>query len=126
MTDTTLQLILQKLGTIETDMSEMKNEINGIKDEMSGVKNEVNGIKDEMSALKAQLDENTEITKAIHHRQSETDAKLEGMALDFANLQGEQVDTKERLVELEEDQKSTNEVIGEHEISLRTLRRRSV
>lgn len=126
MTDATLQLILQKLVTIETDMSEMKNEFNGIKGEMSGLKSEFNRIKGEMSAMKAQLDENTEITKAIHHRQSESDAKLEGISLDFAKFHGELVDTKERVVDLEGDQKSTNEVIGEHEISIRSLRRKPV
>lgn len=133
MSETTLQLILQKLGTIETDTSEMKNEIfalktdvNGLKDDVSGIKSEITGLKDQMNSMQAQLDENTEITKAIHHRQSESDAKLEGLSLDFAKLHGEVIATKDNVAELVEDQKSINEVIGEHEVSIRSLRRKLV
>jgi len=43
-------------------------------------------MKQEMLVMKAQLDENTHITKAIHHRQVETDAQLESISLDVSNI----------------------------------------
>lgn len=98
MSDAKLNLILNKLQTME-------NEIQG---------------------MKTQLEENTQITKAIHHRQEETDAKLEGLSLDFAKLHGEVVSTKTSIAQLVEDQKSINELLGEHEVSIRSLRRKPV
>lgn len=105
MSDTTLNLILQKLEAMEND---------------------VRGMKDEITSIKTQLDENTQITKAIHHRQSESDAKLEGLSLDFAKLHGDVISTKDSVAELVEDQKSINELLGEHEVSIRSLRRKPV
>ena|SRR5690625_1072210 len=88
--------------------------------------NELESMKNEIETIKSQLEENTQITKAIHHRQEETDAKLEVLSLDFAKLHGEVVSTKTSIDQLIEDQKSINELLGEHEISIRSLRRKPV
>lgn len=100
--------------------------LNLILNELKELRSEQQGMKNEIETIKTQLEENTQITKAIHHRQEETDAKLEGLSLDFAKLHGEVVSTKTSIDQLIEDQKSINELLGEHEISIRSLRRKPV
>lgn len=77
MSDEKLDMILDKLMSMETDM-------NSVKSVMGSMETDMNSMKSEMGSMKSQLDENTQITKAIYHRQEETDAKLEALSFDVA------------------------------------------
>ncbi len=132
MDDKKLDLILNKIeemkSEFQTDMKQMKDEIHKDMKQMKvGIQTDMKQMKDEihkdMKLMKAQLDENTEMIKAILHRQDETDAKLEGLSLDFAKLHEEVVSIKADVSQLIEDQKSIHGLLGEHEISIRSLRR---
>ena len=46
------KLVLEKLCTIETDISGMKTEINGVKDEISGMKTKMDIMERDISTLK--------------------------------------------------------------------------
>ncbi|SOB93768.1 hypothetical protein SAMN05880501_101696 [Ureibacillus xyleni] len=81
-----------------TDRQLLETLVQGIEKlnyEMSQFKAELSQVKTEMSQVNAQLDENTQITKAILHRQDETDAKLDQLAMDVHNLHAEVASTKE-------------------------------
>lgn len=130
---TEMHEVKSEVSGLKTEMNEVKSAVSGLKTEMHEVKGEVsslksqmNGMQDEITVMKSQLEENTHITKAIHHRQSESDARLEGLSLDFAKLHGEVVSTKENIEQLIDDQRSIHELLGEHEVSIRTLRRKPV
>src|SRR5699024_7881697 len=112
-----------EISAIKNDQASMKDEISAIKNDQASMKDEISAMKDDQMTMKLQLDENTEITKAIHHRQDESDAKLEGLSLNFAKLHGEVVAVKEGINQLSNDQQSINELLGEHEVSIRSLRR---
>ena len=114
------------MNSMKDEMNSMKDDMNSMKDEMNSMKDDMNSMKDEMNIIKSQLDENTELTKAIYHRQEETDAKLENLALDNEKLHEEIVSIKDCITQLSHDQLSIHELLGEHEVSIRTLRRRSI
>lgn len=44
---------------------------------------------EEIKNINSQLEENTQITKAFHYRQDETDAKIDTIAIDIHKLHGE-------------------------------------
>jgi hypothetical protein len=80
------------------------------------MKTDITTMQTDMNLMKSQLGENTQLTKAIYHRQEEYDAKL----------QEEVSSINKNIGQLIADQKSINELLGEHEISIRTLRRTPV
>ena len=123
MSDKKLDLILNELQSVKDGMDSMNSEMQSMKGEINSMNGEINSIKDEMNMMKSQLDENTKLTKAIYHRQ-ETDAKLESMSLENVKINAELVSINENITQLINDQKSINELLGEHEISIRTLRRK--
>lgn len=50
---------------------------------------------EELKNIKTQTNENTQLIKAIHDRQDETDAKLEGLSINVHKLHGELASIKE-------------------------------
>ncbi|MEG2659430.1 MAG: hypothetical protein RR978_01795 [Oscillospiraceae bacterium] len=50
-----LQLILNKVTTLETDMSAVKQEVSGLTQDMSTVKQDVSGLKQDMSTVKQEV-----------------------------------------------------------------------
>ncbi|MBE1554917.1 hypothetical protein [Sporosarcina limicola] len=142
-----LELLLEKvtgmdtkITNIETEQQSMKKDLRGLKDDLQGVKDEqksmrveLQGVKDgqqsmtvELQNVKSQLDENTQLTRAIYDRQEVADAKFEALSMDVNELHGKAAYNSEKIDSVAEDQKSTNEILGEHEVSIRTLRRRAV
>lgn len=110
----------------EIVLNKILNEVQGIKTEVQGMKTEMHGIHEEIDSMRKQIDENTQMIKAIYHRKEETAAKLEALSMNFNKLHGEVVEIKNDVAQLLEDQTSIHELLGEHEVSIRTLRRRSI
>ena len=50
-----LNLILSRLGNIETDMQGMKADMQGMKTDMQGMKTDMQGMKDEMQGMKTDM-----------------------------------------------------------------------
>ncbi len=92
-----LKLILQKLTKLEDGQAELKLEVNNIK---------------------GQLEENTAILRALEHKTDVHKAEMDNLNHRVANLEG-------IVKEIRDDQKSFFEIIGEHDVSIRTLRRRA-
>src|SRR5699024_5203407 len=116
-----MQVMRSEIGGVKSEVQDMHGEMTVIKSDMQGMRDEITGIKGEIANMKSQLEENTQLIKAIHHRQEETDAKLEALSLDFAKLHGDVVSIKKTVNELNENQTSIHEVLGEHEVSIRSL-----
>lgn len=96
------------------------------RDKVSSLDKRVSALESDMAIVKSQLHENTEMLKAIHHRQEESDAKIESLTLDMAKLHGELTKTNEKVAQQTEEQKSIKEVLGEHEIAIRSLKRQII
>ncbi len=92
-----LKLILQKLTKLEEGQANLE-------EGQAELKLEVN-------IIKGQLEENTAILRALEHKTDVHKAEMD-------NLEG-------IVKEIRDDQKSFFEIIGEHDVSIRTLRRRA-
>lgn len=66
---------LDKLDTIENSIKEMKTDINSMKEDITGIK--------------TQLDENTQIVRALMHSAEVNKADHDKMANDIAHMQGD-------------------------------------
>ncbi|EKN64573.1 hypothetical protein P9E76_06925 [Schinkia azotoformans] len=91
--------------------------------EIKGMKEDIKGLKEDNQSIKSQLEENTQLTKAIHHRQEESDAKLENLSMDMHLMRGE-------LSSLKEGQERQDKILEslalrslEQETELRELKR---
>lgn len=122
--------LLQEIQSIQDDVRGVKNDVQGVKDEIQGVKDDVQGIKGEIQVvkkdlcqMKSQLHENTELTKAIHHRQEETDAKVKNLAMDVHKLRGELTSLKEGQARQDKILESLALRSLEQETDLRDLKR---
>lgn len=91
-------LVLEALGGI-------KDEISGIKDDMVTMKDEIGGIKEEIVSLKKSVDVLMDQTTCLTEFKSKTESKLSY---------------------LEEREISIAEMVGEHEIEIRTLKKKIV
>lgn len=73
-------LVLAELKALKEDISNLKEGQQYFKEDLSNLKGDTSG-------LKEQLDENTQIIKAIRHNQELTNAKLEGLELTTAKAE---------------------------------------
>ncbi|HCJ58185.1 hypothetical protein SDC9_176900 [bioreactor metagenome] len=92
------KFVVEKLGKIESEVKDVKAEALDLKTEVAGIKTEVADLKKEVAGIKNH-------TASLMEFRTEVNAKLDAMI---------------------EDNKSIHELLGEHEVSIRTLRRRPV
>lgn len=140
MIEEKLDLILNALLGIKQEQQEFKKELQEFKQELQGFKQELQGfeknqqgfkqelveMKAEISLIKSQLDENTQFTKAVLNWQEESDAKFDGHLVEFTKTREDICSINGNVVQLVDDQNSISTVLGEHEVSIRTLRKRSI
>ena len=80
---------------MKTEIHGMKIDIQGLKTDIQDMKTDIQDIKNEQQVMKSQLNENTEMIRAIYDRQEETDARQEALTMDFHKLHGEVASIKE-------------------------------
>ncbi len=103
--DSRLDRVENRLDKIESEVSGVKSEVSGVKSEVSDVKSEVSGVKSEVSSVKSEVSIIKNQTAILTEFRTETNTKLNAII---------------------EDNKSIHELLGEHEVSIRTLRRKPV
>lgn len=57
---------------------------------------ELKFMREELSSVKSQTEENTQLLQAVIHRQEESDAKIDNMAMDVHKLHGEVAAVKDQ------------------------------
>lgn len=85
-----------------------------------------NKTNESLEKLESQTGENTQILNALRHNSEEHKALLDQLNHRFANVEGKITSIKNDITEIKENNKSINEILGEHEVSIRSLRRRPV
>ncbi|WP_096202381.1 hypothetical protein [Bacillus sp. FJAT-45350] len=137
---TSVTQLKEDVGVLKEDVGVLKEDVSVLKGDMSMLQEDVNVLKTDVSALKGDVKaldlrvgnleagqkELNEITRGIRDRQEDSDAKLEAISMDVHHLHGKVESGNEKLQTIHEDHKSMIELIGEHEISIRSLRRRPV
>lgn len=86
--------------------------------ELTGIKNEVTGIKNEQATIKSQLEENTQLTKAIFNRQEETDAKLENLTMEVHKIHGDLSSLKDELKDIKDEVTFTYQKTSKNELDI--------
>lgn len=84
-----LDLLLDKVGRIENDVQELKTD--------------VRELKTDVHSLKSGQSELYQIYRALRDRQDESDAKLDGMAMDVHRMQGDVTALKEGQIAMQSD-----------------------
>lgn len=74
---------------------------------------------EKLNSIDSQVKENTAILKALEHKAEVNKAEHDQMAMDIAKISG-------NVVSVMENNKSIFELIGEHDVSIRTLKRKPV
>lgn len=80
----------------------------------------------EIGSIKEQVSENTQILKALEHKVDVIKAEQENMKHDMAEIKGDLKAIKDDVSNLNESQASLIEMYGEHEVFIRTLRRKAL
>lgn len=119
MSEEILKQILQEIKEIKAEIGDMKVDI-------TDMKVDITGIKADQVTMKSQIAENTQLLKAVIHRQDEFDAKMDGLTLDVAKIHGEVSTLNNTVSEIRENQTSIHQMLGEHEVTIRSLVRRPV
>jgi outer membrane murein-binding lipoprotein Lpp len=107
-----LELLLKKVDSIESNVSLLKSDVTTLKSDVSTLKSDVSTLKSDVSTLKSDV---SSLNKKV------------GVIFDqTAKLSEYHDETTSKLDTIMDDQISMQGVLGEHEIIIRTLRRRAV
>ncbi|MBU5442843.1 hypothetical protein [Paenibacillus sp. MSJ-34] len=126
MSDQILNQILEELGGIKTELGGVKEDIKGIKAELGGVKEDIKGIKAELEEVKAEQRKTNERLDRLETKVDRQEVTINAIFEQTANLIEFRSEATSKLETIIEDQKSIHEILGEHEVSIRTLRRKPV
>ena len=105
-----MEQILTRLTSMDENIGLLKNDVATLKSDVATLKNDVATLKSDVAIIKTD----------IHRLEGRMDAVYEQTAelLEFKTEMTEKVDT------IINDNKSLQEIIGEHEIAIRSLRRK--
>lgn len=94
-----------------------------INDALKPIREDTQLLKEDVVTIRSQLDEHTQLLKALYHRQEETDAKLESLAMDVHHIRGELEFLKEGQTRQDKILESLAMRSLEQETELRALKR---
>ena len=102
----------QDIKDIKTDVGELKTDVGELKTDVADIKTDVSELKTRMGNLESSVEQIKTRQEVIFERT--------GGLLEF------RTETKAILLDIQESQLATSDILGEHEISIRGLRRRLV
>ncbi|SDZ53256.1 hypothetical protein SAMN05421736_11616 [Evansella caseinilytica] len=94
-----------------------------IQEALQPIQEKLNKMEAEQQSTRSQLDENTDIVKAIHDRQEETNATLEALSMDVHKLNGVVTEHNKKLdsiVNIQERQQRILETLALRSIEQET------
>lgn len=104
----------------------IKEELKPVKVSIHNMEDDINSMKGDIKSIKTLQEEDHLILKALEHKAEINKAEHDKIINNLAHLNGKITNMKNTLKSIKEDNKSIIEVLGEHEISIRTLKRRPV
>ena len=115
--------ILNILGGLSNKIDSMDNKFDSMQSQLDGLESKFGG-------LQSQVQENTQILKALEHNSQVHKSEIDKLNHQVAEIQGttKNISNKmdENFSELKETNKSLLEMYGSHEAEIRTLRRKPV
>lgn len=109
MTDSEkLDLIINELGIVKTDVNDIKSDLSNVKTDLSNVKSDLNNVKSDLSNVKSDL--------------SNVKSDLNNVKSDLNNVKSEMSDLKNQVIKIQlhiEDKTDRNiELLAENHITL--------
>ena len=114
-----MKQILDRLTEMGLDIKDIKTDVAGLKTDVAGLKTDIAGLKTDVADLKTSVGNLERSVEQIQTRQEIIFEQTAGL-IEF------RTETKTILLEIQDSQLATSDILGEHEISIRNLRRRLV
>ncbi len=116
-----MQTVKSDVQTLKSDVQTLKSDVQTLKSDVQTLKSDMHTVKSEQATMKQAIAENTERIRLI-----ETNMATKKDVADIPLIMQAVIETSQDVKQIREDQKSIHEVLGEHEISIRSLRRKPV
>lgn len=95
--DKKIEQMNKKIGNIDSKVQQMDRKTGNMDSKVQQMDRKMGNIDSKVQQMDTQLNENTQLTKAILHRQEETDAKLDNLTFHHHKLYGEVIGLKETV-----------------------------
>ena len=110
------KLVLKELESMGSGQKELKEDV-------SNIKKDISNVREDISNVKGQLNENTQIVKALRHRTEELDAKFDGLLTTTATKEAiANLATKEDIAALDSKFEVLNSRLFHQEAELHRLK----
>ena len=96
------QIVLEKLGQLETGLNGMKSELGEVKNDVTGIKTELNEVKNDVAGIKTELGEVKNDVAGIKIELSEVKTKLDAVCEQTAVLTEFKTDTAQHFADIKE------------------------
>ncbi|WP_066187558.1 hypothetical protein [Gracilibacillus timonensis] len=127
------QKVVKLLGDMNQRQKEMQNDITDMKSDMSrmngditNMKNDITNMKSDMSKMNGDItnmkSDISEMKEELATAKQEREVIRKTVVQNVENIE----ELKTTVNEIKDDQKSFFEIVGEHEVAIRTLRRKPV
>ncbi|WDU82226.1 hypothetical protein [Caloramator sp. Dgby_cultured_2] len=81
-------IIKEELKPINERLDSMQNQIDSMQDQINSMQDQIYSVHNEVSLIKAQVEENTQILRALEHKAEINKAEHDNFALQLANIEG--------------------------------------
>lgn len=81
-------IIKEELKPINERLDSMQNQIDSMQDQINSMQDQIYSVQNEVSLIKAQVEENTQILRALEHKAEINKAEHDNFALQLANIEG--------------------------------------
>ena len=123
-------LVLNELKSLRTDVAGLKTDVVSLKEgqsslqaDVAGLKTDVAGLKTDVAGLKTDVAGLKTDVSSLKEGQARIESKLDAVYDQTAILTEFRTEVNMKLDYLVEDNKSIHEILGDHEVSIRTLNR---
>ncbi|CCJ34810.1 hypothetical protein [Caloramator australicus] len=77
-----------QINSIQNQIDSIQNQIDSMQDQINSMQDQIYSVKNEVSLIKAQVEENTQILRALEHKAEINKAEHDNFALQLANIEG--------------------------------------
>ncbi|MDO6353624.1 hypothetical protein Q3V94_00805 [Caloramator sp. CAR-1] len=81
-------IIKEELKPINERLDSMQNQIDSMQDQINSMQDQIYSVQNEVSLIKAQVEENTQILRALEHKAEINKAEHDNFAIQLANIEG--------------------------------------
>ncbi|MCL1632762.1 hypothetical protein M3N64_12610 [Sporolactobacillus sp. CPB3-1] len=127
-----LDQIETRMDRIESRMDQIETRMDRIESRMDQIEIRMDQLEEKQDLMQEQLNETNRVLKAVYDRQEVSDAKLVALSSDVDSLHGyvKKINTKvdlnqKSMDKMLENQAAIFEMLGEHDVAIRTLKKKA-